>query len=670
MPTAAINLAAVPSDVGLFDDWTFFEVVLRLFRFADQRAGDAYLAAAHPAFHPTTRHGKDEPLVAFYKNRTHGESVREGELAAGFEAHSTALLANVGRAFHRDLSAVPPPIAFTPLRIHGLECLEKGTECLGDCPDAAYYGPHVLPDSDRVEMLSLGSDDTLHLVSLVDHQKLGAATYGSVALLVPAPAHAAALSKTRARSAPPRSASRLRSAGRAGESVLDVGVHTEPVALRGAGAVDGCTLVTDAEVQRGSFLTYCERIYLNPVTATGPDWADLLPATTRHHIDLAAAPLGPLSDFDFPPLPTGLPPSMPLAKFDGTEGLRFLHIIKTGGESLEKHLASEAVPRLDFSTCRSAAWYTWRNSTGGTATTACVAAAAGASAALCGLNCECCAADVRVPSGGGFHGTLLRSPRAHALSLFSHGHVAHHTSMRRAASDVPLWLAERILRATEVACGSNNFGTSADWKAALRESLQEDAAEEARPLRVLPIDNTQAHALTCSKARKGEPGPPLPELRGGRRARAAPGRGDRGAAPLRVGGADRPLRAQPLPAPLPGERHAATHVRLPRARTRGAGGRLGAWTETRSTRRDPDSLDADVLAKIDARTAVDGALFAAALRLLLARLRRVEEETGAVLLRCIDWEDLHRRTAYIDGLWAGGPTALVPDSWVQWVIGY
>ena len=123
--------------------------------------------------------------------------MREGELAADFEAHSTALLANVGRAFHRDLSAAPPPIAFTPLRIHGLECLEKGTECLGDCPDAAYYGPHVLPDSDRVEMLSLGSDDTLHLVSLVDHQKLGAATYGSVALLVPAPAHAAALSKTR-----------------------------------------------------------------------------------------------------------------------------------------------------------------------------------------------------------------------------------------------------------------------------------------------------------------------------------------------------------------------------------------------------------------------------------------------------------------------------------------
>ena len=44
-----------------------------------------------------------------------------------------------------------------------------------------------------------------------------------------------------------------------------------------------------------------------------------------------------------------------------------------------------------------------------------------------------------------------------------------------------------------------------------------------------------------------------------------------------------------------------------------------------------------VLAGLDAHTEVDAQLFAAALRLLLARLRRVEESTGAELLRCIDW---------------------------------
>ena len=63
-------------------------------------------------------------------------------------------------------------------------------------------------------------------------------------------------------------------------------------------------------------------------------------------------------------------------------------------------------------------------------------------------------ADIRLPGGGGFHGTLLRSPRAHALSLFSHGHVAHHTTWGRVAADVPLYLAEGILRLTEHSCDS------------------------------------------------------------------------------------------------------------------------------------------------------------------------------------------------------------------------
>ena len=29
----------------------------------------------------------------------------------------------------------------------------QGTECLGDCPDAAYFGPHILEESDEIEML-------------------------------------------------------------------------------------------------------------------------------------------------------------------------------------------------------------------------------------------------------------------------------------------------------------------------------------------------------------------------------------------------------------------------------------------------------------------------------------------------------------------------------------
>ena len=86
-----------------------------------------------------------------------------------------------------------------------------------------------------------------------------------------------------------------------------------------------------------------------------------------------------------------------------------------------------------------------------------------------------------------------------------------------------------------------------------------------------------------------------------------------------------------------------------------------SWSETRSTRRDPASLPAAVLALLDAQTAVDAALFAAALRLLLGRLRRVEQRSGASLLECLDWEGLHRSTSYVPGLWEG-PDGLLAEA--------
>ena len=202
----------------------------------------------------------------------------------------------------------------------------------------------------------------------------------------------------------------------------------------------------------------------------------------------------------------------------------------------------QPAPRLDFSTCRSAALAargappsnasrsatlaadpdvaepeTTASSSRAAPSSSlslCAAAAAGVSAALCGLNCECCAADVRLPGGGGFHGTLLRSPRAHVLSQFSHCHVAHHGTWRRAASDVTLFLAESILRATEHACGSGCTPPDADWHAALEAQLaapggaeeEEESADgggapDGGSVRVISLANTQAHALTCSKAR-------------------------------------------------------------------------------------------------------------------------------------------------------------------------
>jgi hypothetical protein len=55
---------------------------------------------------------------------------------------------------------------------------------------------------------------------------------------------------------------------------------------------------------------------------------------------------------------------------------------------------------------------------------------------------------------------------------------------------------------------------------------------------------------------------------------------------------------------------------------------------------------------------VDARLFAAALRLVLGRLRTVEEATGAALLKCVDWGALRDATEYVPGLWTG-PDALL-----------
>ena len=66
-----------------------------------------------------------------------------------------------------------------------------------------------------------------------------------------------------------------------------------------------------------------------------------------------------------------------------------------------------------------------------------------------------------------------------------------------------------------------------------------------------------------------------------------------------------------------------------------------------------------VLAQIDAHTSVDEQLFAAALRLLLGRLRTVETMTGVSILKCIDWHKLRRTTQYVPELWEGGDQALL-----------
>ena len=38
---------------------------------------------------------------------------------------------------------------------------QQGTQCLGDCPDAAYFGPNILEHSDVIDMLNMSGDAAL-----------------------------------------------------------------------------------------------------------------------------------------------------------------------------------------------------------------------------------------------------------------------------------------------------------------------------------------------------------------------------------------------------------------------------------------------------------------------------------------------------------------------------
>ena len=543
LPRDAINLAAVPSDLGLFDDvgylgvgqlrlGTYFETVLRLFRFANQTEGDAYLQvvmplcpltsplshrcfhlsflssplfslihpllliaplfmstpmapqAHHPVLYLKGTHGETAPLPPRgYKERRDPRSVSELSLRAEFDASGRAACARVTKALvgggsggdggdsgggtdGRDapvVAAPPEPIPFAPLMIRGLECLRDGTQCLGDCPDAAYFGPHIAEGRDAVELIPLEGDDELHVVSLVDHRALNSSVYGSVAILRPSRRDATHLSKTHmaVRATPigvtsfefgaaspeasqqqqwPRRRERRRrerpfvawaftrnpahcvalladeEQEEEEEGETSPGQQPPPPPPPRARAVDGCTVVLETDLPRATRLAYCERVYLNPATGTGPHWDDLLPAQL-FHIRLPPSSAAAKKDIWLPPSSSAnqakekeqaggaaatlseksreerdmaarfaaanqnrhvaeqredaareteerrraaevtfarirLPPPLPVAGPFPDEPLRFLHIIKTGGEAFERHLSTQPSPKLDFAPCR------------------------------------------------------------------------------------------------------------------------------------------------------------------------------------------------------------------------------------------------------------------------------------------------------------------------------
>jgi hypothetical protein len=727
----AIHVAVVPDELIDNDSYAFFEVVARLFRFHNQTEGDAYLHSKQPVFYirgtppsPEQQQQQQSTLPKpAYKERAHADSVNEHFLQDDFGLFQQNIVAHIADTYQMKLDGTQlqalqeqttsndddkerwiQRIPFGPLYIRGLHCIHNFTECLGDCPDASYFGSHIRDDTDIIPALTLKGNDELHVMAMVDHRRTKASTYSSVALLTSP--DGAILNK-----------SHMNVYGTSMGVLSNVDFHdhlfSAATTNNNHGApfmawiftrnpdhcttlsqfVQGCTVLEEREVARHEYFAYCERLYLNPVTGTGPDWNNIVPAQLYHLRELnqppkvneeAAARYKQQNAELFAQL--RLPSSnVPLTVFQGEEQLRFLHIVKTGGEAFEGylHASPNGVPKMDYKTCRGTSMASLTTSGSAIASTPCWALATAISSILCGFNCECCAADMH--EEGRFHGTFLRSPRAHTLSLFSHGHNAHHTTWERMAADKTNYLAEGVLRGSEHICGHSGTDGVEDWKIAFEDTLKTSlaswppngASEWDDGVQVISLRNVQSHALTCGKKEKGSLGQHFRVL-------AQPKQPGTNSLPSAVDSLEPNLEEalealrrmewigitdlyhpslcllhyqanQTLSAKDCDCRHKHHHTNDETTKP------LGYWVEYRNKRRSLGDLSSNLVDMIDAHTSVDEKLFGEALRLMLGRLRRVEEITGTPLLECIDWQKLKQKTDYIPGLWTGGPDSLLSD---------
>lgn len=746
LPENAINVQALNSELTP-SKWTYYELVLRIFHFKNQTEGSLYLDSQshdHPFYYVSAddenqrNQHKDDSNSSTqtcsvpskptgFKTTFHSENMNEKEkLAPSFVKYGNDVLTELYSILSTkpdldDRSAVTSndmPLNYTNHSfgvLHvadGTNCLRYDTECLGGCPDAAYFGLNVNTTKD-FQALALSLNE-LHVVTLVDHRVLNNSIYSSLALLtsntkVLNPQH---LTKNvRATSVGITSPDLFGETNRmmTNKEENDDNLPSLPFATwiftRNRNHCKllnhlryGCTVIDSSHDSSNNYVTYLERIYLNPLTGTRPDYDNILPARLYRVIldGESKETKSPVSVTtlqskerisaieDLPNLPFSkikLPPSQPF--IIRNEPMRFLHIIKTGGESLENYVWKEPSLKMDYSACVATAAKA-TNASLFDGQSLCNALATLTSKALCGLNCECCASDMFLQQDMGFHGTLLRSPRAHVLSQFSHCHTAHHTTIGRILRDVPLFAAESILRMTEEACCSScDVEGNPDWLTALENRLSTDernilpyysnnkdernddesSSDDADRVLVISIHNTQSHALTCGK-QKGSFGHhfrrittenvnPIDEY--------TPSLQDAlstlekfewfGITELFMSSlcllhyqTNQVLPPQCDCDSLSFVQHDSEHA-------------LGYWKETRSQRRKVD--DPNILRKIDEHTRVDAALYAQAVRIFLGRLRSVEKTTGTSLLKCIQWNKFRAKTEYLDGLWNDGPNGLL-----------
>ncbi|CAB9501839.1 expressed unknown protein [Seminavis robusta] len=715
VPKHAIHVAIIPSELVDDDQFALFEVVMRLFRFHDKAQGEAYLQSNHPVFYiqgkPPPPESKSSLLLPkpTYKDRTHSSHVNEVALYANeFDQYQEAVVSRIQGAFGPPKTQMKvEPVPFSPLYIRGLHCLEQGGHCLGDCPDAAYFGSNIDPNKEDIPTLQLAHSNEMHVIAMVDHRKTNTSIYSNLALMKSPRKQIIQKSRMDIRGTPVGVMSNREffpqdnnNNNNPQSPFLSWAFTRNPdhcTALKNL--VDGCTVVSEQDVKLEAYVAYCERLYLNPITGTGPDWNKVLPARLYHVRNIPIEGVMEARRQEnaalFAKLRLPSSTNVPLKLFSGEEPLRFLHIVKTGGEAIENYLwsRSDMVPKIHYRACFQSAL---RNITGTEAiaaaakTFSCKSVATFISTLLCGLNCECCAADMH--EEGRFHGTLLRSPRSHTLSLFTHGHNAHHTYLARIASDVPLYLAEGLLVYSETACGHSGTGGVKDWKQALEANLE--ASLSSWPLReqtsnvqtgpsgvqVISLRNTQSHALACSKTSRGSLGqhyrvvPPQPD---------GNDKHEQSSAAVDILEPDIEQALQSLHRmewvgitdlfhPSLCLLHYQANQTLPQAcdcnhkdhYTKNPATKPlpeAIWVEYRNKKRKKTDVPQHLWDMVDDHTSIDSQVYVAGLRLLLARLQRVEEQTGVSILACIDWITLKRNTEYIPGLWAGAESLLVPD---------
>ena len=830
LPDSAINVQALDPEF-LASKWTYYELVMRIFHFENQTEGNLYLQSHnhdYPFYYvsapkvtsnngvaenqpqhfesmPSTKQWAVPSTPTGFKTTFHPKSIREKEkLAPFFVNYGKNVLSDLHWIFSSvkksggdetasDSSVVPinnikyTNHSFGPLYVaDGTNCLRQDTECLGGCPDAAYFGLNVGNETASFETLpSWPSLNEVHVVTLVDHCSLNNSVYGSLALLASSskvldPLH---LTKNvRATSIGVTSPDLFVDRKSAQKSEEDTNQESRrSLTLPFAAWVFtqnpyhckilsrhhlryGCTVIDSTHLSSSNkYVTYLERIYLNPLTGTRPDYDSILPARlyrlfledeskkedNPNKIASPSIKMNQIASTTANKLPFSkikLPPSQRVETFDGDARLRFLHIIKTGGESLENYVWKEPSLTMDYGVCFAAATKTTNSSSifhqvtkaaknvfssvsgEDFQETLCNALATLTSSALCGLNCECCASDLfskenediftaakdETGSSSGsisdnfvrkkaFHGTLLRSPRAHILSQFSHCHAAHHTSWGRILRDVPLYAAEGILRLTEQACRSScDVEGDPDWLQALETRLKiderqilpytdisdtknnngdgngDDSNHGTNRVLVISIHNTQSHALTCGKSR-GSFGHHF------RRIIAAKNSAQVKQSPVttRHSIIDEytPLLQDATKALERFEWFGITELFMPSLCLlhyqanqelppkcdcesplfveHDSESALGYWKETRSERRSVQQLTPSLLSQMDAHTIIDSALYSHAVRVFLGRLRGVEQATGASLLKCIQWDKFRAKTGYLTELWNDGPDGLL-----------